>query len=99
MPPSRGREHMCVRHWHVHDASTIRDSEATPQGETSPPTEGWRTMAGGLLLGAAAAALLTAALPAHDPSTGFEDPPPDKIVIKVATVNGSGCPAGTAAVA
>lgn len=56
-------------------------------------------MAGGLLMGAAAAALLTAALPAHDPSTGFEDPPPDKIVIKVATVNGSGCPQGTAAVA
>ncbi|SDN08813.1 DUF4360 domain-containing protein [Allokutzneria albata] len=26
-------------------------------------------------------------------------PPPDKIVIEVATVNGSGCPAGTAAVA
>ncbi|MFD7689126.1 DUF4360 domain-containing protein [Streptomyces sp. NPDC059781] len=56
-------------------------------------------MAGGLLLSAAAAALLTAALPAHDPSAGFEDPPPDKIVIKVATVNGSGCPQGTAAVA
>ncbi|BFO21214.1 DUF4360 domain-containing protein [Streptomyces sp. KM77-8] len=56
-------------------------------------------MAGALLLSAAAAALLTAALPAHNPSTGFEDPPPDKIVIKVATVNGSGCPQGTAAVA
>jgi hypothetical protein len=27
------------------------------------------------------------------------DPPPDKIVIDVATVNGSGCPQGTAAVA
>ena len=26
-------------------------------------------------------------------------PPPDKIVIDVATVNGSGCPAATAAVA
>ena len=56
-------------------------------------------MAGGLLLSAAAAALLTAALPAQGPATGFEDPPPDKIVIKVATVNGSGCPQGTAAVA
>ncbi|MEU3095952.1 DUF4360 domain-containing protein [Streptomyces sp. NPDC006967] len=56
-------------------------------------------MAGGMLMSAAAAALLTAAIPAHNPSTGFEDPPPDKIVIKVATVNGSGCPQGTAAVA
>ncbi|GHH93812.1 DUF4360 domain-containing protein [Streptomyces capillispiralis] len=56
-------------------------------------------MAGGLLLSAAAAALLTAALPAHSPASGFDDPPPDKIVIDVATVNGSGCPKGTAAVA
>ncbi|WP_053754574.1 DUF4360 domain-containing protein [Streptomyces sp. MMG1533] len=57
-------------------------------------------MTTGLLLsGAATAALLTAALPAQGPSSGFEDPPPDKIVIKVATVNGSGCPQGTAAVA
>ncbi|WP_280701413.1 DUF4360 domain-containing protein [Kitasatospora sp. GP82] len=35
-------------------------------------------------------------------STGFTwsmTPPPDRIVIDVATVNGSGCPAGTAAVA
>jgi hypothetical protein len=56
-------------------------------------------MAGGLLLGGALAALLTTALPAQGPSDGFEDPPPDKIVIKVATVNGSGCPAGTTAVA
>jgi hypothetical protein len=29
----------------------------------------------------------------------FDDPPPDKIVINVATVNGSGCPQGTTAVA
>ncbi|MFG3003762.1 DUF4360 domain-containing protein [Streptomyces calvus] len=56
-------------------------------------------MAGGLLLSAAAAALLTAALPAHSPSSGFDNPPPDKIVIDVATVNGSGCPEDTAAVA
>ncbi|WP_217161993.1 DUF4360 domain-containing protein [Streptomyces sp. AC512_CC834] len=57
-------------------------------------------MATGLLLGGAIAALLTSALPAqHQPSGSFEDPPPDKIVIKVATVNGSGCPQGTAAVA
>jgi hypothetical protein len=57
-------------------------------------------MAGGLFLGGAVAALLTTALPAHAPSSGvFDNPPPDRIVIDVATVNGSGCPAGTAAVA
>ncbi|MES5821355.1 DUF4360 domain-containing protein [Streptomyces sp. RG80] len=56
-------------------------------------------MAGGLLLGGALAALLTTALPAQGPSDAFDDPPPDKIIIKVATVNGSGCPAGTTAVA
>ncbi|CAL9336547.1 hypothetical protein SUDANB105_00182 [Streptomyces sp. enrichment culture] len=56
-------------------------------------------MTGGLLLGGATAALVATVLPAHNPSTGFVDPPPDKIVINVATVNGSGCPAGTAAVA
>ncbi|MET9388819.1 DUF4360 domain-containing protein [Streptomyces sp. NPDC006624] len=56
-------------------------------------------MAGGLLLSGAIAALLTSALPAQPPSSGFVDPPPDKIVIKVATVNGSGCPQGTTAVA
>ncbi|MFF1279457.1 DUF4360 domain-containing protein [Streptomyces sp. NPDC058299] len=56
-------------------------------------------MTGGLLLSGAVAALLTTALPAQSPSPVFDDPPPDKIVIDVATVNGSGCPAGTAAVA
>ncbi|MGY3201509.1 DUF4360 domain-containing protein [Streptomyces sp. TE5632] len=56
-------------------------------------------MAGGLLLGGAVAALLTAAIPAHNPSSVFDDPPSDKIVIDIATVNGSGCPKGTAAVA
>lgn len=57
-------------------------------------------MAGGLLLSGAVAALLTTALPARTPASGvFDNPPPDKIVIDVATVNGSGCPAGTAAVA
>ncbi|ARP70067.1 DUF4360 domain-containing protein [Streptomyces pluripotens] len=56
-------------------------------------------MTGGLLLSGAVAALLTTALPAQSPSSVFDDPPPDKIVIDVATVNGSGCPAGTAAVA
>ncbi|MGW0764542.1 DUF4360 domain-containing protein [Streptomyces sp. NPDC002676] len=56
-------------------------------------------MAGGVLLSGAIAALLTAALPAQTASPVVDDPPPDKIVIDVATVNGSGCPAGTAAVA
>lgn len=56
-------------------------------------------MAGAMLLSGAIAALFATALPAHDPSTGIVDPPPDKIVIKVATVNGSGCPQGTTAVA
>ncbi|MDF3142685.1 MULTISPECIES: DUF4360 domain-containing protein [unclassified Streptomyces] len=51
-----------------------------------------------LLSGGALAALLTMALPAQA-TPAFEDPPPDKIVIKVATVNGSGCPQGTTAVA
>ncbi|MGW4562466.1 DUF4360 domain-containing protein [Streptomyces sp. NPDC004561] len=56
-------------------------------------------MAGGLLLSGAVAALLTTALPTQASSPVFDDPPPDKIVIDVATVNGSGCPQGTAAVA
>ncbi|MET9082207.1 DUF4360 domain-containing protein [Streptomyces sp. NPDC004237] len=55
-----------------------------------------------LLLGGALTALLAAALPAQaraSSSPVFDDPPPDKIVINIATVNGSGCPAGTTAVA
>ncbi|GGT40273.1 DUF4360 domain-containing protein [Streptomyces chromofuscus] len=56
-------------------------------------------MAAGLLLSGAIGALLATAVPAHDPGSGIVDPPPDRIVIKVATVNGSGCPQGTAAVA
>ncbi|MFJ3302097.1 DUF4360 domain-containing protein [Streptomyces sp. NPDC086549] len=56
-------------------------------------------MAGGLLLSGAVAALLTTALPAQNSSPVIDNPPPDKIVIDVATVNGSGCPQGTAAVA
>jgi hypothetical protein len=58
-------------------------------------------MASGLLLGGAVAALVTAAIPAHSPASSpvFADPPPDKIVIDVATVNGSGCRPGSAAVA
>ncbi|TLS44233.1 DUF4360 domain-containing protein [Streptomyces montanus] len=57
-------------------------------------------MASGLLMsGAAAAALFASALPAQASSSVITDPPPDKIVIEVATVNGSGCPQGTAAIA
>ncbi|WP_427922684.1 DUF4360 domain-containing protein [Streptomyces sp. cg40] len=58
-------------------------------------------MPGGLLLSGAVAALLATALPSaqHSSSPVFNDPPPDKIVINVATVNGSGCPQGTTAVA
>ncbi|MEU1161844.1 DUF4360 domain-containing protein [Streptomyces sp. NPDC090075] len=55
-----------------------------------------------LLLGGALTALLAAGLPAQaraSSSPVFDDPPPDKIVINIATVNGSGCPAGTTAVA
>jgi hypothetical protein len=54
-----------------------------------------------LASGVAAAALLAAALPAQGASASVStiEAPPDKIVIEVATVNGSGCPAGTAAVA
>ncbi|MBM7170248.1 DUF4360 domain-containing protein [Streptomyces sp. G44] len=55
-------------------------------------------MAGALLLSGAVAALFASTLPAHAPA-GILEPPPDKIVIEVATVNGSGCPLGTAAVA
>ncbi|MGY0459151.1 DUF4360 domain-containing protein [Kitasatospora sp. cg17-2] len=58
-----------------------------------------------LSAGTAAAALLGTALVGTVGTagtafaTGWDTPPPDKIVISVATVNGSGCPAGTAAVA
>ncbi|MFD9904138.1 DUF4360 domain-containing protein [Streptomyces sp. NPDC059063] len=55
-------------------------------------------MSAALLAGGALAALITAGLPAPDPS-GISDPPPDKIVIDIATVNGSGCPKNTTAVA
>jgi hypothetical protein len=56
-------------------------------------------MTGGMLVSGALAALFASALPAHHSPAAITDPPPDKIVIEVATVNGSGCPAGTAAVA
>ncbi|MBT2398550.1 DUF4360 domain-containing protein [Streptomyces sp. ISL-100] len=55
-----------------------------------------------LLVGGAAAALLASTLFAHSASAATDGgivAPPDKIVIEVATVNGSGCRQGTAAVA
>jgi hypothetical protein len=51
-------------------------------------------------LAAAIVAIATVSAPAETGrSKYFADPPDDKIVIDVVTVNGSGCPAGTAAVA
>jgi hypothetical protein len=50
----------------------------------------------------AAAALFLLSMPAiahASPSSSFTSPPSDKIVIEVVTVNGSGCPSNTAAVA
>ncbi|MFJ9798243.1 DUF4360 domain-containing protein [Streptomyces sp. NPDC101145] len=55
-----------------------------------------------LVTGGATAALVGATLLAPGPAGaagGGAAAPPDKIVIEIATVNGSGCPAGTAAVA
>jgi hypothetical protein len=50
------------------------------------------------MLNAVAAALLTSAI-IIPPGAPNETPPPDHITIDIVTVNGSGCPAGTAAVA
>ncbi|WFB08298.1 DUF4360 domain-containing protein [Streptomyces sp. LX-29] len=54
-----------------------------------------------LFTGAATAALCASMLSAQPASAGSSGPtlPPDKIQIEIATVNGSGCPAGTAAIA
>ncbi|WP_369383413.1 DUF4360 domain-containing protein [Streptomyces sp. cg36] len=52
-----------------------------------------------LAIGGAAAVLLAAPLSTAQHPGGWGTPPPDKIVIDLVTVNGSGCPAGTAAVA
>ncbi|MFJ3788603.1 DUF4360 domain-containing protein [Kitasatospora sp. NPDC090091] len=52
-----------------------------------------------LLRALAATGIVAASLTASPASAGTLPTPPDKIVIDVATVNGSGCPAGTAAVA
>jgi len=43
--------------------------------------------------------LSAVASPASAQRSLITDPPPDQIVVEVVTVNGSGCPAGTAAVA
>ncbi|MFC9293870.1 DUF4360 domain-containing protein [Streptomyces sp. NPDC057011] len=56
-------------------------------------------MAGGFLVSGAIGLLLASALPAQHSPSAITDPPPDRIVIDVATVNGSGCPKDTAAVA
>ncbi|MFG3284246.1 DUF4360 domain-containing protein [Streptomyces sp. NPDC048111] len=58
-------------------------------------------MPGALLAGGATAALFASALftQAAPAAPSSIVAPPDKIVIEVATVNGSGCPLGTAAVA
>ncbi|MCC3650431.1 MULTISPECIES: DUF4360 domain-containing protein [Streptomyces] len=56
-------------------------------------------MSGVLLASGAAAALLASTLTASTVSAQEETVPPEKIQLSVNTVNGSGCPAGTAAVA
>jgi hypothetical protein len=53
----------------------------------------------GLTVSAACLAALLLPLSAAQASAAADPPPPDRIVIDVLTVNGSGCPAGTAAVA
>ncbi|MFF3019643.1 DUF4360 domain-containing protein [Streptomyces sp. NPDC057939] len=52
-----------------------------------------------LLIGGATAALIATATPAGASGSGPITAPPDKIVIELATVNGSGCREGTAEVA
>ncbi|MEU9029595.1 DUF4360 domain-containing protein [Streptomyces sp. NPDC048383] len=52
-----------------------------------------------LLVGGATAALIATATPAGASGSGPITAPPDKIVIELATVNGSGCREGTAEVA
>ncbi|GAB3430604.1 DUF4360 domain-containing protein [Actinophytocola sediminis] len=51
------------------------------------------------LTAAAISAALISAPTAAGSGSHFTDPPTDQIVIDIVTVNGSGCPAGTAAVA
>lgn len=56
-------------------------------------------MPGGLVTAGAITALFASGFATQSPSSVITNPPPDKIVIDVATVNGSGCRPGTAAVA
>ncbi|HZG05916.1 MAG TPA: DUF4360 domain-containing protein [Streptomyces sp.] len=58
-------------------------------------------MSGALAVGGAIAALFASSFSPNVIATPpyFEDAPTDKMVIEVVTVNGSGCPLGTAAVA
>ncbi|ONK14543.1 DUF4360 domain-containing protein [Streptomyces sp. MP131-18] len=57
-------------------------------------------MPGALVIGSAVVALLTTTPSSHIATPPyFLDAPTDRMVIEVVTVNGSGCPAGTAAVA
>ncbi|NGO70297.1 DUF4360 domain-containing protein [Streptomyces boncukensis] len=58
-------------------------------------------MPGALFASGALAAVLASTLVTSQAQAApiFENPPDDEIVIKIATVNGSGCPKGTAAVA
>jgi hypothetical protein len=57
-------------------------------------------MFGALAMGGAIASIVASTLAGPSAlSPVLENPPPDKIVIDLVTVNGSGCPEGTAAVA
>lgn len=52
-----------------------------------------------LAIGGAVAAVFASAMTAQAASLELDEVPPNKIVIELASVNGSGCPEGTAAVA
>ncbi|MFI9719651.1 DUF4360 domain-containing protein [Streptomyces sp. NPDC052396] len=52
-----------------------------------------------MVIGSAAVALMTAMASPSSATAKAGPPPPDRVVIDVVSVNGSGCPAGTAAVA
>ena len=54
-------------------------------------------MFGALAMGGAVVSMLASTL--AGPSVALDDPPSEKITVDVVTVNGSGCPAGTAQVA
>ncbi|GAA2483245.1 DUF4360 domain-containing protein [Streptomyces gobitricini] len=58
-----------------------------------------RSLSRSLFAGSAATAALAATALTPTPASAGIVAPPDKIVIEIATVNGSGCPQGTAAVA